>query len=91
MPFSALTPLPGATIRSLDPPELRDVIVIVAAPHDELPRRCVCDLKRRGLPDSRMPYLSLLEPPSGAARASGPARATVMPGTASACSRIGRA
>ena len=36
VPFSALTPLPGGTIRSLDPPELRDVIVIVAAPHDDL-------------------------------------------------------
>ncbi len=76
VPFSALTPLPGATIRSLDPPELRDVIVIVAAPHDELLRRFVCDLKRRGLPDSRMPYLSLLGPSSGAAHA------TVLPGDA---------
>jgi len=54
VPFSALTPLPGATIRSLDPPELRDVIVIVAAPHDDLLRRFVADLKRRGVPDSRM-------------------------------------
>jgi hypothetical protein len=33
---------------------LRDVVVIVAAPHDELLRRFVGDLKRRGLPDSRM-------------------------------------
>ena len=54
VPFSALTPLPGATIRPLDPPELRDVVVIVAAPHDDLLRRFVADLKRRGLPDSRM-------------------------------------
>jgi DNA-binding transcriptional LysR family regulator len=53
VPFSALTPpLPGATIRSLDPPALRDVIVIVAAPHDDLLRRFVRDLKRRGLPAS---------------------------------------
>ena len=79
VPSSALTLLPGATIRSLDPPELRDVIVIVAAPHDDLLRRFVGDLKRRGLPESRMPHLSLLGPRSGAARASTPARATVMP------------
>jgi DNA-binding transcriptional LysR family regulator len=55
VPFSALTPRPGGTIRSVDPPELRDVVVIVAAPHDGLLRRFVSDLKRRGLPDSRLP------------------------------------
>ena len=55
VPFSALTPRPGGTIRSIDPPELRDVVVIVAAPHDDLLRRFVSDLKRRGLPDSRLP------------------------------------
>jgi DNA-binding transcriptional LysR family regulator len=54
VPFSALTPLPGATIRSLDPPELREVVVTVAAPHDDLLRRFVQDLKRRGLPESRL-------------------------------------
>jgi DNA-binding transcriptional LysR family regulator len=54
VPFSALTPRPDATIRSLDPLELRDVVVIVAAPHDDLLRRFVDDLKRRGLPDSRI-------------------------------------
>jgi DNA-binding transcriptional LysR family regulator len=54
VPFSALTPRPGGTIRSFDPPVLRDVIVIVAAPHDDLLRRFVSDLKRRGLPDARM-------------------------------------
>jgi len=64
VPFSALTPLPGATIRSLDPPELRDVIVIVAAPHDDLLRRFVADLKRRGVPDSRMRDLCPLGAPS---------------------------
>jgi len=58
VPFSALTPRPGGTIRSLDPPELRDVIAIVAAPHDELLRRFVSDLKRRGLPASRIAHLS---------------------------------
>jgi DNA-binding transcriptional LysR family regulator len=47
VPFSALTPRPGGTVRSLDPLELRDVIVIVAAPHDDLLRRFVCDLKPR--------------------------------------------
>ncbi len=76
VPFSALSLLPGATIRSLDPPELRDVVVIVAAPHDDLLRRFVADLKRRGLPDSRMPDLG----PPGAP--SDPACATVMPGDA---------
>ena len=73
VPFSALTPLPGATIRSLDPPELRDVTVIIAVPHDDLLRRFVGDLKRRGLPDSHMTHLSRLGPPPGHARA------TVMP------------
>jgi DNA-binding transcriptional LysR family regulator len=58
VPFSALTPRPDGTIRSLDPPELRDVIVIVAAPHDDLLRRFVRDLKRSGLPDSRLTHLS---------------------------------
>jgi DNA-binding transcriptional LysR family regulator len=74
VPFSALTPpLPGATIRSLAPPALRDVIVIVAAPHDDLLRRFVRDLKRRGLPDSH---------PHQPGPASGPARAAVIPGDA---------
>ena len=50
VPSSALTPEPGGTIRSLDPPELRDVVVVMAAPHDSLLRRFVRDLKRRGLP-----------------------------------------
>jgi DNA-binding transcriptional LysR family regulator len=58
VPFSALTPRPGGTIRPFDPPELRDMIVIVAAPHDDLLRRFVRDLKRRGLPDSRVSQLS---------------------------------
>jgi DNA-binding transcriptional LysR family regulator len=57
VPFSALTPRPGGTIRSLDPVELRDVVVIVAAPHDDLLRRFVADLRGRGLPDSRVPHL----------------------------------
>ena len=50
VPSSALTPEPGGTIRSLDPPELRNVVVVMAAPHDSLLRRFVRDLKRRGLP-----------------------------------------
>ena len=54
VPFSALTPRPDGTIRSLDPPELRNVVAIVAAPHDDLLRRFVRDLKRRGLPESRI-------------------------------------
>jgi DNA-binding transcriptional LysR family regulator len=63
-PFSALTPRPGGTIRSLHPLELRDVIVVVAAPHDVLLRRFVRDLKQRGLPDSRVPHLAALSLPS---------------------------
>jgi hypothetical protein len=78
-----LTPLPGATIRSPDPPVLRDVIVTVAAPHDELLRRFTGDLIRRGLPESRLPESRLPQPDrpgplADLARASGPARATVM-------------
>jgi len=76
VPFSALTPLPGGTIRSLDPVELRDVIVIVAMPHDDLLRRFVADLKRRGLPASRIADLS----PRGLL--SGPADAAVVAGDA---------
>jgi len=74
VPFSALTPPPGGTIRSVDPPELRDVIVIVAAPHDDLLRRFASDLKRRGLPNSRMPH------PSRPGSWPGTAGAAVMPG-----------
>jgi DNA-binding transcriptional LysR family regulator len=76
VPFSAVTPMPAATIRPLDPPELRDVIVIVAAPHDDLLRRFVGDLKQRGLPDSRM------RPRSRPGPVSGPARSMAMPGDA---------
>ena len=76
VPFSALTPPPGGTIRSVDPPELRDVIVVVAAPHDDLLRHFVSDLKRRGLPASRLPRLN------GPGPRSGPARAAVVPGGA---------
>jgi DNA-binding transcriptional LysR family regulator len=75
VPFSALTPRPGGTIRSLDPPELRDVIVVVAAPHDDLLQRFVADLKRRGLPDSRLPRRGGPGPQSGLR--SGPACAAM--------------
>ena len=44
VPVSALTPWPDATVRSFDPPELRDVIVVVAAPHDALVQRFVTNL-----------------------------------------------
>jgi hypothetical protein len=73
VPFSALTPRPDGTIRSLDPVELREVIAIVAAPHDDLLRRFTADLKRRGLPDSRITHLRQ------AGRASSPADPAVMP------------
>jgi DNA-binding transcriptional LysR family regulator len=75
VPFSALTPRPGGTIRSIDPVELRDVVVVVAAPHDDLLQRFVADLKRRGLPDSRVAHLNETESRSAP-------RATVMPGDA---------
>jgi DNA-binding transcriptional LysR family regulator len=58
VPFSALTPRPDGTVRSFDPLELRDVIVVVAAPHDDLVRRFVADLKQRGLPRARVSELS---------------------------------
>jgi DNA-binding transcriptional LysR family regulator len=69
VPFSALMPRPVATIRSLDPPELRDVVVVVAAPHDDLLRRFVGDLKRRGLPEARLTQPGLPEPGSAASGA----------------------
>jgi DNA-binding transcriptional LysR family regulator len=76
-PRSALTPPPaGATIRSLDPPEFRDIVVTLAAPHDHLVRRFVAALKRHGLPGSCLPDLS--RPPLS----SSPARATSSPGAA---------
>lgn len=50
VPVSALTPLPHGTVRSFAPRETRHVVVIVAAPHDDLVRRFVTDLKNRGLP-----------------------------------------
>jgi len=78
VPFSALTPRPGGTIRSIDPVELRDVIVVVAAPHDDLLRRFVSDLKRRGLPDSRLSHPSRPGPGSGPARAAGPTGLTAI-------------
>jgi hypothetical protein len=88
VPYSALTPLPDATIRSLDPPVLRDVIVTVAAPHDDLLRRFTGDLMRRGLPESRLPESRLPEsrlpqpsqpgPLADLVRASGPVSATVI-------------
>ena len=83
VPYSALTLLPGATIRSLDPPVLRDVIVTVAAPHDDLLRRFTGDLMRRGLPESRLPESRQPQPgrpgpPADLVRASGPVGATVM-------------
>jgi DNA-binding transcriptional LysR family regulator len=55
VPFSALVPRPAGTIRSLEPAELRDIVVVVAAPHDDLLRRFVSDLTQRGLPESRLP------------------------------------
>jgi hypothetical protein len=39
------------TVRPLRPQILRDIIVTVAAPGDDLSRSFVADLHRRGLPD----------------------------------------
>lgn len=58
-PFSVVAWLEDATIRPLDPPEFRDVVAVVAAPHDELIRRFVSDLKQFGIPDSRVSSLRL--------------------------------
>ncbi|HEX4087217.1 MAG TPA: LysR family transcriptional regulator [Trebonia sp.] len=55
VPVSALTPRPDAIVRSFDPPARRNVIVVVAAPHDVLVRRFVTELKQRGLPRSPAP------------------------------------
>jgi DNA-binding transcriptional LysR family regulator len=62
VPFSALGSHPDATVRSLDPPELRDLIAVVAAPHDDLLRRFVADLKQRGLPPARVTELRPPDP-----------------------------
>jgi DNA-binding transcriptional LysR family regulator len=51
-PCSALTPLPEATVRSLDPPEFIDIVITIAAPHDHLIRQFAAALKEHGLPDS---------------------------------------
>jgi DNA-binding transcriptional LysR family regulator len=68
VPFSALIPRPGGTIRSIDPVSLREVVVVVAAPNDVLLQRFVSDLNGRGLPASRMAHLSQLGPLSALAR-----------------------
>src|SRR5262249_5743824 len=54
VPFSALTPRPGGTVRAVDPPGVRAAIVILAPPRAYPLRPFVSDLRRRGLPDSRM-------------------------------------
>lgn len=54
VPVSALTPCPYGTVRSLHPPESRDVIIVVAVPHEDLVWRFVPDLKQRGLPSTHV-------------------------------------
>jgi DNA-binding transcriptional LysR family regulator len=51
VPVSALTGGHQGTVRPLHPPVLRDIVVTVAAPVDELSRRFVSALRERGLPD----------------------------------------
>ncbi len=58
VPESAIVARPEVVVRSLDPPELREVIAVVAAPHDDLVARFVAHLKKRGL--------SSLPPPAAA-------------------------
>jgi DNA-binding transcriptional LysR family regulator len=64
VPVSALTPvsMSGAVIRSLDPPEWRDIVVSVAAPHDVLLQRFVSDLKHCAVRDSRPLELPVVRP-----------------------------
>jgi DNA-binding transcriptional LysR family regulator len=57
VPVSALAGRPDGTIRPLDPPIRRDLIVTMAMPTDTIGREFVADLRRRGLPDGgRMTY-----------------------------------
>ncbi|MFD0782985.1 LysR family transcriptional regulator [Micromonospora azadirachtae] len=51
VPVSALVGRSEGTVRPLRPRVLRDIIVTVATPTDELSRRFVADLRVRGLPD----------------------------------------
>ncbi|XVV15034.1 LysR substrate-binding domain-containing protein [Actinoplanes sp. CA-131856] len=51
VPVSALAGRNEGTIRPLRPRYLRDIIVTVASPADELSKRFVADLRARGLPD----------------------------------------
>ncbi|NMO55518.1 LysR family transcriptional regulator [Actinoplanes sp. TBRC 11911] len=51
VPVSALSTRTEGTVRPLRPQILRDVIATIAAPADELSRRFVDDLAKRGLPD----------------------------------------
>lgn len=51
VPVSALPTRTEGTVRPLRPQILRDVIATIAAPADELSRRFVDDLSKRGLPD----------------------------------------
>jgi len=59
-PYSALTPLPAGIIRSLDPPELRDVIATIAAPHDAMLRQFALHLREGGLPGPHLPPVAHL-------------------------------
>jgi hypothetical protein len=74
MSIRALVVVASAEHRFAGLTELRDLVVIVAAPHDDLLRRFVADLRRRGLPASRLPH------PSQPGSLRGPARAAVVPG-----------
>jgi len=51
VPVSALAGRADGMVRPLRPPVLRDIIVTMAAPSDELSVRFVSDLKAHGLPD----------------------------------------
>ena len=77
-PLSAASQLGEAAIRSLDPPERRDLVVMVAAPHDDLIRRFARDLLRRGLPRSAGPHPGPAGLCPGPARGPGPALAVAV-------------
>lgn len=59
VPSSALFSSPGGAVRILAPTSHRDVVAIVAAPHDTLLKRFVIEIKRHPLPDWRVEFSDL--------------------------------
>lgn len=91
-PRSALTSLPAATIKPLEPPALRDIVVFTAAPHDHLVRRFGNVLKQHGVPGSRLPDVGGLALSSSPVRAPDSVGAVVLARDAyPLAARVGRA